>query len=159
MRHILILASPAILLLSSCEQSEDQAGARNTGRRDNKGVSQPGNTANRERIAAQDSVGRPPQPRNLATDVEDTCPVHHEKMKLREIPIVFEEAAFDRGEPASASVNAEYPFGAEKIFSVRNTLMPGEPLTARVYQCPSCIVARKVAEAKGPSPAASRTAQ
>lgn len=148
MRHLLILAPLAILLLSSCEPGEDGASLHDRrhgdGEERNKMLS--ADKTNRERIAAQESIGKMPLPRDLASNVEDSCPVHHEKMKLREIPIVFVETAPGTDEAASALASARYPFGAEKIVTVGNGLLPGAPLTARVYQCAACISASRAAE-------------
>ena len=151
MRHLTILTPLAALLLISCEPSQESGGAANTAplRRDGSaGVNLPGNSANNERIAAQDSLGKPPPPHNFVEGVEDECPVHHERMTVREIPIVFENGAPQGTDPASFSLTARFPFGAEKIVSTGNALLPSEPLTARVYQCASCIAARKAAGKK-----------
>ena len=80
--------------------------------------------------------------------------MHHVKMKLREIPIVFEEPTAKGTESVNPTATAAFPFGAEKIVSVGNALLPSEPLTARVYQCASCIAARRIAEEKRKQPAA-----
>ena len=106
------------------------------------------NTSNPERIAAQNSLGRPPLPRNLVNDVEDVCPVHREKMKVREIPIVFSETTLGNVDPSEIQSRAEFPFGAEKLISSENALLPGEPMSAFVYQCPACVAAREAAEVK-----------
>ena len=147
MRHFLILTSLGMLLLSSCEP---EGGSSEVGinKRDRKGKWQDtfvDDKMSPAQIAAQNSVGNAPQSRNLIAAVEDTCPVHHEKMKQREIPVVFEEIKANGDESATA----EFPFGAEKIVSAGNALLPGEPLTARVYQCASCIAARRLAEVRG----------
>ena len=130
----------SILLLPSCEPGSDNINPRKGERRTEQLLE---NTVNPERIAAQESLGKPPLPRNLTEGIEDECPVHHEKMKLREIPIIFENAA-----PAKLPLTAKFPFGAEKIISAGNALLPGEPLSARVYQCASCVTARRAAEEK-----------
>jgi len=161
-RHVFILAPLAMLCLSSCEPGEDNTDAGSSVPRDPRNSLARrvvANTSNHERLAAQDSVGRPPLPRNLVSDVEDICPVHHEKMSLTEVPIIFEDSASDGIESAKTSLTARFPFGAEKIYSSGNALLPGEPLTARVYQCASCIAARKVAERQGKHTAASATLQ
>jgi len=80
--------------------------------------------------------------------VENTCPIHQEKMRIGEIPIVFEDAVDTKGDSTKASDTDEFPFGAEKITSSGNALLPGEPVTARVYQCPSCITAKRAADQK-----------
>ena len=151
MRRLTILTPLVALLLISCEPGHDRGDAANTGPRTrdgSPGVNLPGNSANHERLAAQDSLGKPPPPRNLLEGVEDECPVHHERMKVREIPIVFENGAPQGADPASFSLTARFPFGAEKIVSTGNALLPSEPLTARVYQCASCIAASKAAGKK-----------
>ena len=72
--------------------------------------------------------------------------MHHVKMKLREIPIVFEEPTANGTESATPTATAAFPFGAEKIVSAGNALLPSQPLTGRVYQCEPCIAARRLAE-------------
>ena len=152
MRHLLILAPLATLLLASCEPGQENAdaGSSTTGKL-------PQETANHERLAAQDSVGRPPLPHDLVSTVGDICPVHQLKMKLCQIPIVFGDTATAGTDHASLPATADFPFGTEKIVSAGNALLPGEPVTARVYQCPSCIAARRAAEEKRipPAPTAS----
>ena len=138
-------------MLSSCEPGEDASGAGNGGNvRDGKkqGTRLQTDTLNKERIAAQDSLGKPPQPRDLLEGVEDECPVHREKMKVREIPIIFVDGESGHSGSAKQPVTARFPFGAEKIISTGNALLPGEPLSARVYQCASCVAARRIAEEK-----------
>ena len=148
-RHPFILSPLAMLLLCSCEPGQDNAGAGNKPPRDD-GRSQhpdlPSNFSNPERIAAQDSLGKPPSPHDLVSDTADICPVHHEKMRIREIPIVFEDTGTGKIANAGTEITAEFPFGAEKITSSANALLPGQPLSARVYQCASCIAARQAAE-------------
>lgn len=151
MHHLTILTPLAALLLTSCEPAQEGGDAANSaplGRDGTAGANLPGNSANNERIAAQDSLGKPPPARNFLEGVEDECPVHHERMTVRQIPIVFENGAPQGTDPASFSLTAKFPFGAEKIFSTGNALLPSEPLTARVYQCASCIAARKAAGKK-----------
>ncbi len=149
-RPSIFLTLLPMLLLSSCEPGEDGSGAGSgsSDRDRKKRTKLPTDTMNTERIAAQDSLGKPPQPRNLLEGVEDECPVHHEKMKVREIPIVFGDAAPEKSEHENPSSAEKFPFGAEKIISTGNALLPGEPVTARVYQCASCVAARKAAEEK-----------
>ena len=150
-RPLIFLALLPVLLLSSCEPG---GGASNAGSGDDardrkrQAASPLGNTANPERIAAQDSLGKPPLPRDLLQGVEDECPVHREKMKVREIPIVFMDAAPENPETPKQPATGKFPFGAEKIISTGNALLPAEPLTARVYQCASCVAARRAAEGK-----------
>ena len=143
-----------MLFVSSCEPGGDGLGAGNgdnvRGGKQQTAIPH-GNTANPERIAAQDSLGKPPAPRDLSEGIEDECPVHHEKMRVREIPIVFEDAA-----PAKQPLTAKFPFGAEKIISAGNALLPGEPLSARVYQCASCVAARRAAEERQASAGAAK---
>jgi hypothetical protein len=149
-RHPSILATLAMLLLASCEPSQENADSGDTTRRDREGerASRFRDSSNPERIAARDSIGKPPLPRNLLTDIEGICPVHHEVMKAREIPIVFSDTTADKADPAEIQTTAEFPFGAEKIMSSGNALLPSEPISARVYQCAACIAARKSAEGK-----------
>ena len=149
MRRLLILAPLGMLLLPSCEPGEDNADAgknRPHEHLEKSGEERPRNETSHEQLAAQESLGRPPLPRNLIAATEDTCPVHHERMKIREIPIVFEESAEDGTGPGNPTATAAFPFGAEKIVSAGNALLPGEALTARVYQCASCIAARRAIE-------------
>ncbi len=148
MRPLTILTPLAALLLVSCEPGQDGTDAANKPPRSHDGApgaNRAGNSANNERLAAQDSLGQSPLPRNLVDGVEDVCPVHHEKMKMREIPVVFESTTPEKADPADVELAAKFPFGAEKIVSTGNALLPSEPLTARVYQCASCIAARKAA--------------
>ena len=82
-RPLIFLALLPILLLSSCEPGDDRSNAGNGDNvRDGKKqrTTLPGNTMNPERIAAQESLGKPPLPRDLSEGVEDECPVHHENM-------------------------------------------------------------------------------
>lgn len=140
-----------MLILASCEPGDDVSNTGNGGNaRDGQRqrTKLPTDTLNPERIAAQDSLGKPPQPRDLLTGVEDECPVHHRKMNVREIPIIFADAAPGKSEPARQPLSAQFPFGAEKITSAGNALLPGEPLSARVYQCDACVAARRAAEEK-----------
>ena len=145
-RPFIFLALLPMLFLSSCEPGDNGSHA---GYPDNirDGKEQrmrlPGDTMNPERIAAQESLGKPPLPRDLSEGIEDECPVHHERMKVREIPIVFEDAASEKTKSAKQPLTAKFPFGAEKIISAGNALLPGEPLSARVYQCASCVAARR----------------
>lgn len=150
-RPFILLALLPVLLLPSCEPGEDSSsGGR--GDTSNDGKRQrtkfPTDTISPERIAAQNSPGKPPPPRDLVEGVEDECPVHHQKMNVREIPIVFVDPTAERPEPAKQPLSAKFPFGAEKIISTGNRLLPGEPHSARVYQCPACIAARRAAEEK-----------
>ena len=150
MRHFLLLAPLGMLLLSSCEPEggSSDAGIRKRDPQGNWEDKIANDEVSHAQLAAQDSVGKAPRPRNLVAAIADICPVHQEKMKLREIPIVFEEPNGNGNVTANLSATAEFPFGAEKIVSTGNVLLPGEPLTARVYQCASCIAARRLAEAK-----------
>ena len=151
MRSSLLLFPLGMLLLSSCEPdvvNSADANGRHRKPADGLGESIPADELSRAQISAQESLGKPPLPRNLASATADICPVHHEKMRLREIPIVFEEATSEGTASASATLTAAFPFGAEKIVSAANSLLPGEPHSARVYQCISCIAARHAAEEK-----------
>ena len=151
MRHSHIPVPLAMLLLASCEPGEnnhDAGSGISREQRESKGSTLPVNQATHEQLAAQDSIGRPPLSRNLIVAVEDICPVHHQKMTVCEIPIVFEEGAAKGAESGSPPATAAFPFGAEKIVSAGNALLPGEPLTARVYQCAMCVAARKAAGKK-----------
>ena len=149
-RHTSILAPLAMLLLASCEPGQENAGTGNTTPQDGEAgmASNFRNKSNAERIAAHDSVGRPPGPRDLVNDAVDICPVHHEAMKVRELPILFSDTAPEKADPSEIQATAEFPFGAEEIISSGNALLPGEPISARVYQCAACIAARRAAEAK-----------
>ena len=150
MRRFLILVPLGMLLLSSCEPEggSSNAGITKADPEENWRDRIVDDKVSHAQIAAQDSVGKTPQPRDLVAAVEDTCPVHHEKMKQREIPIVFEETSANGSKSAHPSATAAFPFGAEKIVSAGNALLPGEPLTARVYQCASCVAARRLAEVR-----------
>ena len=90
--------------------------------------------------------------RHLLDAANDTCPVHREKMQVREIPIVFEDAESSGAESENMAGTARFPFGAERIISAGNALLPGAALTARVYQCESCVKARKAANGKDALP-------
>jgi hypothetical protein len=151
MRPSPIFASLAVLLLASCEPGGDSnmpGGPSPQGRTEKTGIKLNGNTTTIQQLAAQDSVGKPPQPRNLIADVADTCPVHHEKMRIREIPIVFEDDGPGESGSTCLAAAAAFPFDAERIVSTGNALLPGEPLTARVYQCASCVAAKRAGEEK-----------
>ena len=145
MRHFLILAPLGMLLLSSCGPGggSSDSGASREGESDGKLAA---DRMSHAQVSAQDSVGKRPQPHNFVETVEDICPVHHEKMKLREIPIAFEDPATNGTGSVNPLATAAFPFGAEKIVSAGNALLPGQPLTARVYQCAPCIAARWAAE-------------
>jgi hypothetical protein len=151
LRHCLFVASLGMLMLPSCEPAGGSSDAGNPRPRDERTEvlerMVPNEAANAQ-LAARDSVGKSPLPRHLADAVDDTCPVHREKMKIREIPIVFEDTADSAEQSESLSGMARFPFGAEKIVSSGNALLPGTALTARVYQCASCVTARRIAEAK-----------
>lgn len=101
---------------------------------------------NEELLAAQDSVGKEPGPRAQTGTVPDTCPVHREKMKIRQVPIVFEDSATEGTETANPDVMSAFPFAAEEFVSPGNALLPDESTTARVYQCSSCIAAKLAAK-------------
>lgn len=157
MRHFLLLSPLGMLLLASCGPNGGSSDAGDSRRRNSQGGSDstfPPDTMTHTQISAQDSVGRSPLPRNLVATVEDICPVHQVKMKLREIPIVFEEPTANGTASVNPTATAAFPFGAEKIISAGNALLPSEPLTARVYQCASCIAARRIAEEKRKQPPA-----
>ena len=152
MRTFLLLATLGMLVLPSCEPAGGSSDAGNIRTRDERvgmldhiTVSEHSNA----RIAAQDSVGKSPEPRHLLDAANDTCPVHHEKMNVREIPIVFEDPAGDGVASENLAGTARFPFGAERIVSAGNALLPGAALTARVYQCASCVKARKAANEPG----------
>jgi hypothetical protein len=155
LRPCLFVASLGMLMLPSCEPAGGNSDAGNPRPRDERaealGRMVP-NEAGNAQLAAQDSVGKPPPPRHLADGVDDTCPVHHEKMRIREIPIIFEDTADSGAESEILSGMARFPFGAEKIVSSGNALLPGAALTARVYQCASCVTARRAADAKRAQP-------
>ncbi len=151
-----IVALLALAILTSCEPSQDSVGVGGVIPSDADGEMGSRirrDTSNPERIAAQNSVGRPPLPRNLVNDVEDVCPVHREKMKVREIPIVYSESTLGKVDPSEIQSRADFPFGAEKLISSGNALLPGEPLSAYVYQCAACVAAREAAEVKSTSAA------
>lgn len=149
-RHTSILAPLAMLLLASCEPGQENTGSGDTTPQDREGgmAAKFRDKANPERIAARDSMGKPPLPRNLVHDVEDICPVHHEAMKVGEIPIIFADAAPGKADPSEMQATAEFPFSAEKIISSGNALLPAEPVSALVYQCAACMAGRRAAEAK-----------
>lgn len=155
MRHCLTFIPLGFLLLASCEPDGGSTPSeeRNPDRNRKIGASIPHDAMSNAQISAQDSVGKPPMPRNLAVGVDDTCPLHHEKMTLNEIPIFFEEDLAGEVDLPIQPITEAFPFAAEKIFSPGNSLLPGEPRNAIVYQCSSCIKARKLAET-GRKPAA-----
>ncbi len=156
MRHSLLLVPLGMLLLASCGPNGGSSEAGDSRRRNPQGGSDATflpDTMTHAQISAQDSVGRPPLPRNLVATVEDICPVHHAKMKMRVVPIVFEEPNANGDESAILPATAAFPFGAEKIVSAGNALLPSQSLTARVYQCEPCIIARRIAEEKRKQPA------
>lgn len=138
------------LLLASCEPDEGSSAKADSRQRKSEASLDEilPDTFSHSQISAQDSVGKGPQPRNLAETTDNVCPVHHEKMTLREVPIVFPESTGDGTVPAEAAAAAAFPFGAETIVSEGNALLPSQPLTARVYQCAACIAARRAAEEK-----------
>jgi hypothetical protein len=149
MRPFLFLAPLGMLLLPSCMPA---GGSSSTG---NGSSNDPGsgltdsiksNTVSHAEIAAVDSMGKLPPPRNLLNTSDNTCPVHLRKMKVAEIPIVFEAAGDAANDSTNGLATDEFPFGAAKIISTGNTLLPGEPVTARVYQCPNCMAYRKAAD-------------
>lgn len=144
MRPLLFMAPLAMLLLPSCEppQHSDAGGKENPGWSAKNIEKITTGKINEERLAALDSVGKAPGPRSLPDAASDTCPVHHEMMKIREVPIVFEDSGTDAAEPTDPSAVSAFPFATEKLVSQRNALLPGETTTARVYQCSSCIAAK-----------------
>jgi hypothetical protein len=159
MRHLPTLAPLAALLLSSCEPGANRSATGSSAPQEpleKAGIKLNGNTATLQQLAAQDSVGKPPQPRNLIADVADTCPVHHVKMKVREIPIVFEDDAQGESDSTGLATASAFPFDAERIVSTGNALLPGEPLSARVYQCASCIAEKQSALEKKSQPVAAQ---
>jgi hypothetical protein len=165
MHRFLFTAMLCTLALVSCEPGDgdaDAAGAK-PHNKDEKwgkwGDRLPRNSASHEQLFAQASLGKPPEPRDFTSDLGDVCPVHHKKMSIQVIPIVFEDTASAGSATTNPSVTAEFPFGAEKIVSAGNALLPGEPLSARVYQCASCVAARKAAAEKQRQRAASAKAQ
>ncbi len=93
MRLFLILAPLGMLLLSSCTPA---GGSSSTGKGSSEesggglAESLKSTTVSNAEMAAVDSMGKPPAPRNLIAALDNTCPVHHRKMKIAEIPIVFE---------------------------------------------------------------------
>ena len=146
MRHFLVLAPLGMLLFSSCKPDGDSSAAGGFGHDEEKFAQ---DEVSHVRLAAQESVGKAPLPRNMISALEDICPLHHEKMKPKEIPFILEEPQGEGNETAQPPATAAFPFGAEKILSEGNALLPGETLTALVYQCASCIAARRLAEARG----------
>ncbi len=155
MRTFLFLAMLGMLVLPSCEPAGGSSDAGNyKSREERAGVFEhiAINDDSNARLAARDSVGKSPQPRHLLDAASDTCPVHREKMNVREIPIVFEDPETGGTESENLSATARFPFGAERIVSAGNALLPGAALTARVYQCESCVKARKAANEKDALP-------
>lgn len=155
----LILNLSTMVLLASCEPGDSGGTAIRPGNEGERWVPRVDNRANSERLFAHASLGQAPLPRNLVTDVEDICTVHRQKMQIREVPIVFDESALGLVPQGDSIAAARFPFGAEKIFSPGNALLPGEPVSALVYQCTDCIAERKLIEAdrqaiKPPAPMA-----
>ncbi len=150
MRLFLVLAPLAMLLLNACTPAGGSSTTGN-GTKSDPGDQSPdsleSNRVSNAEMAAMDSLGKPPLPRNLITSVENSCPVHHRKMKIAEIPITFED---DEGAVQSTDglATEEFPFGAARILSAGNALLPSEPRTAQVYQCPNCMAYRKAADEK-----------
>jgi len=151
MPRFLILSSLGMLLLSSCEPGGINSDATDSQSDSPKGRfidTIPTSQVSRAQLSARDSLGKPPLPLNMVSDVDDVCPVHGEKMKLREVPIVFEDNPAEVAASANPALTAAFPFGAEKIISLGNALLPTESHTARVYQCAACVAARRNAEEK-----------
>ena len=106
------------------------------------------NSVSNAEMAAVNSMGKPPLPRNLIASVDNTCPVHFRKMRIAEVPIMFEDNDGAAVESTDGLATDEFPFGAARILSAGNALLPSEPRTAQVYQCPNCMAYRKAADEK-----------
>jgi hypothetical protein len=155
MRNFSFLAPLAMLLLSSCDPA---GGTSDAGHKPNdRRGGWVGNIGTGEvsdaQLNARESVGKPQTPQNLVTSIDDTCPVHHEKMRMRELPVVFEDGETVRSQPGKPLASARFPFGSERITSTGNALLPSATQTARAYQCASCVKARRAAEAQPAAPA------
>ena len=147
--HRSIFAILCVLALPSCDPAPERTDAdarRDDARKGKHRDSFEDYRQNHAQFSAEGSVGRPPPPRNMIAGVGDICPVHHQKMTVREVPIVFEESADDGTDAAGAAPAAAFPFAAEKVISAGNSLLPGEALTARIYQCTACIIGQKAAK-------------
>jgi len=106
------------------------------------------NLTSNAQIFAVNSLRQPPPPVELHNSKEDICPIHHEKMTIGEVPLVYQETAAIQTDPTAFPAVDGFPFGAAKIPSPKNTLLPGEPVAARVFQCAACVAARKLADEK-----------
>ncbi|MEO6788601.1 MAG: hypothetical protein ABI318_20970 [Chthoniobacteraceae bacterium] len=149
MHRSLFTAILCALALASCEPAAEKTDAdaqRNDERPSKQHDSFTEYKDNHEQLSAEGSVGKSPPPRNLIAGVSDMCPVHHVKMTVCDVPVVFEESADSGTDTADPAAATAFPFGAEKVVSEGNALLPGETLTARIYQCPACVAARKAAE-------------
>jgi hypothetical protein len=149
MRRSIFIAVLCALALPSCSPAPDDAAAdvrRDGSRKTNRRDSFAEHRQNHEQLSAEGSIGRAPQPRNLIAGVADICPVHDQKMAVREVPIVFKDAEDASTESAKPATISRFPFAVEKVVSEGNSLAPGEALTARVYQCEACIAAQKAAK-------------
>ncbi len=143
---IAILCALALPSCSPDRRDADEDARRDESRHAKRRDSFPDYKENHEQLSATNSVGRVPLPRNLIAGVPDICPVHHQKMTVREVPIVFEDTEESGTEAAKGSASPSFPFAAEKVVSEGNALAPTEALTARVYQCEACIAAQKAAK-------------
>src|SRR5262245_45006663 len=88
---IAILCALALPACSPAPRDADEDARHDGSRKPKRRDGFPDYNENHEQLSATNSVGRAPLPRNLIAGVSDICPVHHQKMTVREVPIVFED--------------------------------------------------------------------
>lgn len=151
MRKFLILAPLGLLVLASCKPAGGSSSSGISTSQDTGGEwveSLGSNEVSNAQIFALSSLRTPPPPRELAGAINGTCPIHHQKMSIKEVPLVYQETASFGNQSAPSPAVDEFPFAVEELPSPTNILLPGEPLTARVFRCESCVTARKLADRK-----------
>ncbi len=152
MQRLFLLAPlGTMLLLASCDQRAGDgeiAGGRGSEGGASIGSMLPRNSSNPERIAAEDSLGKAPPPINLVAGRSDKCPVHHERMSVHEVPVVFEETRPAGGESVRAPGAGAFPFAEQEFVTTGSSLLPGESRTALVFQCAKCVAGKRVAAAE-----------
>lgn len=148
MLQIFPLALLAVLLLASCDSSGPPARAAGDSKEDliTTLVEQP-SVIRHESLSAANLAGRAPEPLNLTAGVNDTCPVHHQKMRERMVPIVLDSEPKGRAH-ASARLREAFPFGAAEAVHEGGRFLPEDPQTARIFQCAACVAGRKEAAAR-----------
>jgi hypothetical protein len=81
-------------------------------------------------------------PYDFTRGVSDMCPVHNERMPIREVQMVYGELASTNPEPTRATFDAEFPFSRE-LWPGGCVVINGIRRNARFYVCSSCVAARK----------------